>query len=553
MEKKCFVIMPYGKDDAAKKEYGRVYDFLIKSAVEKMGLKCIRSDLEGKGGYIFGNVIDDLATCPILIADLSDLNWNVAYELGMRHVFHKNGTILICNSTYKDQIPFDVQSLNIFFYPPDWLDSYEELRDQLKKAIEGRLNGKTQNDSPVHEKYPYLPESVVDGFAEKSDEQLIAAKERISQLEKELEETIAKIEAMGLSLPSENGEDKNTDYSKMFLGELQNSIYSSDLAVAKLRELVEKEAKEEFLDFLGKVLSVGFLDETDCRIVYALCRRVNVPAITRQYLEIVTKFYPENEDLSGYLANEYSKNYHTGDKAIQMVNGIVGVSKKDGRYILSRAPRITKGKLASFFDVYLHLNKYQELVEIGELLAERFKDNAKILPIILRNITIALLKLEELEAAKRYKEQMEQVAFSSDLTHWVCAKYEDAVENYPKVIEETELCIRLDNEDIDYYFSMAAYICDNLYARDPETMQIRKIMPKEADQFAVPFLLTALSIDNDKSTVTRALNFFRTNKFGAYIEPVLDAYQQNMTNFRMAVPELNYDAVDYCLMDQAEN
>lgn len=548
MEEKCFVIMPYGKDDASKKEFGRVYNFLIKSAVEDMGLKCVRSDLDGRGGHILGNVIDDLANSKILIADLSELNWNVAYELGMRHVFYKNGTVLICNSSYKDQLPFDVQSLNIFFYPPDWIDSYEELRDQLKKSIESRLNGKTQNDSPVHEKYPYLPETIVGGFAAKSDKQLIAAKERIAQLEKELDETVSKIESMGLSLPSDQGEDKNTDYSRLFLSELENSIYNSDAAVAKLRELIENENKREFLEFLGKVLSVGFLDETDCRIVYGLCRRVNVPAITRKFLETVTKFYPENEDLSGYLANEYSLNYHTGDKAVQMVNGIVGVSKKDGKYVLSKTPRITKGKLASFFDVYLHLNKHQDLVEIGKLLAERYRDNTKILPIILRNVTNALIRLDELEEAKVYKEQLEQVAGFQDMTHWICAKYESAVENYPKVVEETECCIRLDSEDVDYYFHMAGYICDNLYARDPETMEIRKILPKEADQFAVPFLLTALSLD--RSCANRLLDFLRRNKFGAYIQPVIDAYQQNVTNFRVVFPELNYEAVDYCLEEQ---
>ncbi|MBR2423158.1 MAG: hypothetical protein IKB09_12550 [Oscillospiraceae bacterium] len=543
MTDKCFVIMPYGQTDAAKKEYGRVYNFLIKSAVEDMGLKCIRSDMEGKGGHILGNVIEDLANAKIVIADISSLNWNVAYELGMRHVFHKNGTILICSTADREVLPFDIRSLNIFFYPTDWIDSYEELRDQLKKAIEGRLSGRTQNDSPVHEKFPYLPETIVDGFAEKTDEQLRAAKARVAQLEKELAETHQRIDAMGLSLNTE-ANDEAIDYSQMFLAELSNSIYNSDTAVAKLRELIENEDKKEFLEFLGKVLSVGFLDETDCRSVYALCRKLNVPAISRMYLEAVTKFYPENEDLSGFLANEYSKNYHTGEKAIQMVNGIIGVSKKDGKYVLSKTTRITRGKLGSFFDVYLHLNKYQELIEIGRMLAERFKDNPKILPVVLRNMTNAYLRLDDLEGARIYKEQLEIVEPSNDITHWICARYEDAVENYPKVVEETETCIRIDNEDVDYYFQMAAYICNNLYARDPDTMEIRKVAPKETDQFAVPFLITAISIE--RGAISRAIDFLRRNKFGAYIEPIIDAYQRNMSNFRLALPELNYDAVDYC-------
>lgn len=548
MSKKCFVVMPYGSTEEAKKEYGKVYKFLIKAAAEEAGLECFRSDLEGKGGHILSNVIDDIADSDIVIADISGFNWNVAYELGMRHALCKNGTIMICNSSFKDDLPFDIRALDITFYPPDWIDDDEAHCAALKKAIESRINGKTKNDSPVHEKYSYLPANIIHGFSEKTDDSLKKANEKIAELEKELLETRSKIEAMGISLSDDSSSDENIDYSKVFLAELANSIYNSDEAVAKLRELHDKKDNEEFVKFLGKVLTVGFLDETDCRSVYFLCSDLEVPAITRKYLEAVTKFYPENEDLSGYLANEYSKNYHTGEKAIQIVNGIIGVSKKDGKFLLSKTTQVTSSKLASFFDVYLHLKKYREIVEISLLLIERFADNVKILNRVYANIINAYIRLEDLDNARIYKEKFVDIANESDYTHYIFARYENAAGNYANVVEEVEMSIALDSRDIDYYYNMAGYICDNMYARDPDTLEIVKISYKEVAMYTVPFIIEALKVD--RSAYKRAFDFLRRHKLGEYIEPIYDALKQSKPNLREVFPELNYGAVDYCIEKQ---
>lgn len=540
----CFVIMPYGKTEQEKREYSRIYKLLIKSAAEDMGLTCIRSDFEDRGGHILANVIDDLSNCDVVIADLSNLNWNVAYELGMRHVLRKNGTILICNDA--TDLPFDIQSQNIFIYPQNWLDDMEGLCEKLKKAIDNRINGVTKSDSPVHERFAFLPDNLIRSQSEGTDDTLIKAKERIAALEHELASVYDKVESMGLSVSSSQS-NATIDYSKQFITELANSVYNSTAAISKLRELKDNGDKEGFLEFLGKVLNVGFLDETDCRIIYGLCRDLGVPAVTRIYLEAVTKFYPENDDLSGYLADEYSKNYHTGDKALQMVNGIVGVSKKDGMYSLSKTARITREKLISFFNVYLHLKKYADLVEIGKLILERYPTNKKVCSITLRNMTNCCIRLDDMENALTYKTQLIELDPESALAHWMCSKYEDAVENYPAVVEELEKCISLEPKDIDYYFSMAGYICDNMFVRDGKDLSIRKVRDSELDQYAVPFILMALTLD--RSCAQRAVDFLRRNKFISYIEPVIEAFQKGATDYRRLFSELDFTPVEYCFRD----
>lgn len=540
----CFAIMPYGSDEQGKKEFSLVYRLLIKEAADQCGLTCIRSDLNPQGGYIMSNVLNELANSDIVVADLTDLNWNVAYELGIRHALRKKGTVLICHERYKTRLPFDIQSHAIIFYPEQWLTEMDDIIDKIKNAINNCQNGICQKDSPVHEAFPALPAIVVEQQENEQAEALKQAEAQISSLTEELHSLKDRMEAMGLS--ADGPKEESVDFGSMFREELGKSIYNSDEAVAKLRQLLQEGKKEEFLEFLGKVLEIGFLDETDCKIIYRLCRELNVPSITRMFLEAVIRFYPESDDLIGYLANEYSKNYHTGDKALQMVNGIVGVVKKDGQYQLSRSVRLTDGKLAAFFDVYLHLKKHMDILEIGGLIRERYKNNAKVCGITLRNMSNAALRLDMFSEARGFLDELLQMDPTNDIVHWLCSQYENALGNYPGAMTEIEHCIRLDRNDVDYYFAMAAYICDDLYARDHDTLEIRKIEVSEANEYAVPFLLYALSVDASPNVATRVVDFLRRNHFNTYIDPLVDAYRKGNLNFSEVFSELNFRSVNYC-------
>lgn len=540
----CFAIMPYGLDEQEKKEFSLVYRLLIKEAADQCGLTCIRSDLNPQGGYIMTNVLNDLANSDIVVADLTDLNWNVAYELGIRHALRKKGTVLICNDQHKSKLPFDIQSHAIIFYPDQWLGDMDDIIEKIKKAINNCQNGICQKDSPVHEVFPALPAIVVEQQENTQTEALKKAEAQVIALTEELTSLRNRIEAMGLSTDSK--QDSPIDFSSTFRDALENSIYNSDEAVATLRELLQEGKKEEFLDFLSKVLEIGFLDETDCKVIYRLCRELKVPSITRMFLEAVIQFYPESDDLIGYLANEYSKNYHTGDKALQMVNGIVGVVKKDGQYLLSKSVRLTDGKLAAFFDVYLHLKKYTDILEIGSLIRERYKNNTKVCGITLRNMSNAALRLDMFSEARNFLDELLQMDPTNDIVHWLCSQYENALDNYPGAIIEIEHCIRLDRNDTDYYFAMAAHICDDLYARDHDTLEIRKIDSSEANEYAVPFLLAALSANPSPSEASRVIDFLRRNRFNSYIEPLVDALRSGTTNIAEAFSELNFRCVNYC-------
>src|ERR1043166_10028507 len=95
-ERTCFVAMPIKRDGT--EEYAHfmaIYDQGIKPVVAKSGYQIVRADEVQKTGAITRDVVQWLATADLVIVDLTDLNPNVFYELGVRHALRANGTIMI--------------------------------------------------------------------------------------------------------------------------------------------------------------------------------------------------------------------------------------------------------------------------------------------------------------------------------------------------------------------------------------------------------------------------------------------------------------------------
>ena len=93
MSKTCFVIMPFGKDKDKQSFYTSVYESIIFPAASKCHYEVNRVDTKPSNvGNITKNIIHDLVYSDIVIADLSEGNANVFYELGIRHAI-RSGTI----------------------------------------------------------------------------------------------------------------------------------------------------------------------------------------------------------------------------------------------------------------------------------------------------------------------------------------------------------------------------------------------------------------------------------------------------------------------------
>jgi len=156
--KTCFVIMPIGSGEAYE-EYLFRYENIIKPAVEglrmggKQAYQSIRADFVSQTGSITRSVLNSLFDSDVVIADLSDLNPNVFYELGVRHSL-RNKTILIASKGTKP--PFDISDLRVIYYENKIggeKKAIPELQTVLKKFAE---NGDQVIDSPVFQAMPKL-------------------------------------------------------------------------------------------------------------------------------------------------------------------------------------------------------------------------------------------------------------------------------------------------------------------------------------------------------------------------------------------------------------
>ncbi len=143
-QRTCFVIGPIGSEHAdidslARKTWEeslRVMEEIIEPACANHGLTPVRADNLARAGEITGQIFRRLRDDDVVIADLTDANPNVMYELGLRHTRDK---LTIQIGEY-GRLPFDVSTIRTIQFsqsPVGRINAREELIRVLKKGIEG--------------------------------------------------------------------------------------------------------------------------------------------------------------------------------------------------------------------------------------------------------------------------------------------------------------------------------------------------------------------------------------------------------------------------------
>jgi hypothetical protein len=108
----CFVMMPF----RPHRQFDKVYS-KIRAAVRTVGMKCVRSDGVFDSRAIILDIWENIRKSRVCIADISDRNPNVFYELGMTHALLLKRTVLISRELKKDEKPvFDVNYVRCIFY-----------------------------------------------------------------------------------------------------------------------------------------------------------------------------------------------------------------------------------------------------------------------------------------------------------------------------------------------------------------------------------------------------------------------------------------------------
>jgi hypothetical protein len=108
-----------------------VYEEAIAPAATQAGLECHRADEIMKPGAIMAQVWQSLMESRVVVADLTNMNPNVFYELGLAHAI---GHDVILLTQDKKWVPFDLQHMRWFKYQPD-THGLHLLRQKLRTAF----------------------------------------------------------------------------------------------------------------------------------------------------------------------------------------------------------------------------------------------------------------------------------------------------------------------------------------------------------------------------------------------------------------------------------
>ena len=133
----CFVATPF------KEPFNSIYKNILAPALTEAGYAPVRVDDVHGTGSIMEDIVSLIHKSMLLIVDLTELNPNVMYELGMAHMLGKP-TILMCQTDkeghFTSKPPFDIQMLRILGYKPDQLTEFtEEIRTTLGETTRRRL------------------------------------------------------------------------------------------------------------------------------------------------------------------------------------------------------------------------------------------------------------------------------------------------------------------------------------------------------------------------------------------------------------------------------
>ena len=126
-------------------EWTGIFEHMIKPAVtgSRLGYDCERA--KPLTGAFIRDILEGLNRADVVIADLSDRNPNVCYELGIRHTLKKR-TILIAQNM--NDVPSDLQSYWVVTYEKD-LTGADKFKRRVREILREMHENPQKSDSPV--------------------------------------------------------------------------------------------------------------------------------------------------------------------------------------------------------------------------------------------------------------------------------------------------------------------------------------------------------------------------------------------------------------------
>lgn len=127
-------------------DYREVYNALEKKLSDSFYF--LRSDTEGHQREFLKNILDGILRAKYVIAEISENNPNVMFELGLAMAWGKK--VIMITQGKPEEAPSDIRSFNIVSYSIKFYE-FSTFVEELEKLLIGCENGDIQYSNTVHD------------------------------------------------------------------------------------------------------------------------------------------------------------------------------------------------------------------------------------------------------------------------------------------------------------------------------------------------------------------------------------------------------------------
>jgi tetratricopeptide (TPR) repeat protein len=346
--KTCFVITGYG----VKKDYinnrdidlDKTFKHIIKPVFEDLGYECKRS-CDYPPGMIDTIMYSGIYNADFVIADISTLNPNALYELGVRHALKPFTTLVICEDGIfiNNKLPFDLNHLTALSYRHDGksldIDEVERFRKVLKDAVTGMVIA-NKIDSPVFTHITGLKVAVKETAAEmKPQKNVISSPQNIDEANKVTEPTLAEmIDTAVAAVKNKKFEEAIMLFEKLLQLKPGNIFFVQQLCLGtyKSKKPDAETANKNAFKILEQLNPSNSADTETLGMAGAIHKNLYSITGDKVCLEKSLRFYERGY----YIANDYYNGINTVFLYWKMAS--VAINKEEARFYKMQAEQIAK-------------------------------------------------------------------------------------------------------------------------------------------------------------------------------------------------------------------